>query len=98
MGDDLVSSGCLKERNCRRRKQPLIFKADNENALAAGFHAAITGGHTCDVIGGSRSLDILLKTEGKQRQPALRIPICTVKYQPYYPNRLFHIKKEPAFG
>jgi transposase InsO family protein len=38
---ELVSRACLKERISRHRKQPLILHADNGNALAAGFRAAI---------------------------------------------------------
>jgi transposase InsO family protein len=72
---ELVSRACLKERISRHRKQPLILHADNGNALAAGFRAAIEGGDAGGATGGTRSLEILLLPEGEQRQPLLRIVV-----------------------
>jgi len=72
---DLVSRDCLKERISRHRKQPLILHADNDNALAAGFRAAIEGGDAGGATGGTRSLEIPLPLEGEQRQPLLRIVV-----------------------
>jgi len=66
---ELVSRACLKERISRHRKQPLILHADNGNALAVGFRAAIACCDAGGATGRAGCAQILLPTEGEQRQP-----------------------------
>ena len=63
---DLVTRACLRERISRRRPQPLILHADNGNAVAAGFRAAIAGRDAGEPPGGAGGAQILLQTEGQQ--------------------------------
>ncbi|WP_255097014.1 DDE-type integrase/transposase/recombinase [Synechococcus lacustris] len=72
---ELVSRACLKELISRHHKQPLILHADNGNALAAGFRAAIACCDAGGATGGTRSLEILLLPEGEQRQSLLGIVV-----------------------
>ena len=72
---ELVSRACLKERISRHRKQPLILHADNGNALAAGFRAAIEGGYAGGATARAGCAEILLPPESEQRQPLLRIVV-----------------------
>ena len=66
---ELVSRACLKERIIHRRKQPLILHADNGNALAAGFRAAIACCDAGGATGGTRSLEFLLQAEVSNYNP-----------------------------
>ncbi len=72
---DLVSRACLRERISKGRPQPLILHADNGNAVAAGFRAAIACGDAGEPPGGAGCAQILLQTKGEQRQPLLGVAV-----------------------
>jgi hypothetical protein len=72
---DLVSRACLRERISKVRPQPLILHANNGNAVAAGFRAAIAGGDAGEPAGGAGSAQILLQAKGEQRQPLLGVVV-----------------------
>ena len=75
LAGELVSMVCLKEQISRCLKQPLVLNANNGNALAAGFRAAIASSHSGNSIRGTGRAPVVLQPKGVERQPVLRISV-----------------------
>ena len=83
---DLVSRACLKERICKGRKDPLVFHADNGNAMRAA-----TLESRLEELGVLRSFS---RPRVSNDNPYSESLFRTLKYRPDDPRRPFASKEE----
>jgi transposase InsO family protein len=87
---DLVSRACLRERISKRRRQPLILHADNDNAMRAA-----TLESRLEELGVLRSFS---RPRMSNDNPYSESLFRAAKYQPGYPSRPFASKEEACNG
>ena len=87
---DLMSWVCLRERISRARKQPLIIRADNGNAMRAA-----TLESRLEELGLLRSFS---RPRVSNDNPYSESLFRTAKYLPDYPRRPFATRARPASG
>ncbi|MDA7436749.1 hypothetical protein N8654_03590 [Synechococcus sp. AH-601-B19] len=83
---DLVSRACLRERISKGRKQPLIFHADNGNAMRAA-----TLESRLEQLGVLRSFSWPRFSNVNPYSESL---FRTVRYRPEYPRKPFTSKEQ----